>query len=416
MASEAEKTHAEVMELSKQERARLLAVKKKIHAGKSQIIRMQHKEGKAKKAVVAAHATVKKAKVDMRRLEGQEETRTNREEQEVRAKAGKGISDAEDQAMDLLSARAKALGREKGGLRDQVQSIAAKETLTKSLCKKNMLVLKLKKQVIAAELELKYKDAPESLLRAMRRVDAQLKNEKDKLATSERLGKKYGGSERSIKRAGDEDVKRAKLISGEMKGQDLVQHSKLAELEQESKEYQAEHGNLGKDEAKLGKYRTKIRELETKHTKAKISARDSKNAELSTKKNMSEKLQKEKWKQMTGAASSRSTLLLLHKTLSERRNALEKDVIRLRAMAKMHAESKSELLHEFSKLSFEELHLEHEIKLLEDVKDKTSALHDDFLTRMAAIKKFGGAPWLEKHNVRTAIGKKSRHCVFGNLH
>lgn len=79
LVTKAEHTHKRTENYAKDMRDRLLAIQKEVHAGKDQIHAMQKKEGAAKKRVVAAHATVKKAKIEVETMEQQEQTQANRE-------------------------------------------------------------------------------------------------------------------------------------------------------------------------------------------------------------------------------------------------------------------------------------------------------------------------------------------------
>jgi len=290
-------------------------------------------------------------------------------------------------------------------MKEEVSTVSAKEVLEKHLCKKNVLVLKLKQKVLKAEMELKYKDDPSAMARQMAKVDNMLKSEESKLAASEEMARRFKGKESTEKARIIADKKKAAKMSTTLNNAELVSKPEMEELETEAHNYEAEHGDFQNDEKALIKTRRKLREMEEKSFEAKKLAKKSEQREKKTKSEMKEKLQKEKWKAEAGAADSRKTLLMLHKSLTERRKALEKDVLRLRAQVKMNNESRTELIDEFQKLNFEEQHMEREIQLLEEVKDKTQQLHDAYLERVNTIKNFGGAVWLKKHNIRTAVAK-----------
>lgn len=307
--------------------------------------------------------------------------------------------------MSTISKRAAHVGREETMIKAQVTNVNAKEVLVKKLCKKNMAVLKLKKKVIQAELELKYKDTPKSLIKKKEKVEKQLDNEKVKLDSSEKLGKRYGSRESAEKKRIAVDKAKAAKISDAMSGADLVNKNELSELETEAKGYKADHKALGVDEKQLTRYRKKLRALEIERDNATKAADQSFWHEKKTKKNMKEKLEKEKFKAMAGAAESKHMLLLLHKTLTSRKNSLEKDILRLRTMASLNKESKNELWAEWKKLLIEEAHLKRELKVLDDVKYKTKVLHEAYVDRIKKIRAYGGKVWLKKHNLRTAIAK-----------
>merc|ERR1711939_274568 len=124
-----------------------------------------------------------------------------------------------------------------------------------------MAVLTLKKKVVAAELELKYKDTPKDLLEQKEKVEKQLENEKAKLASSEKLSKNYGTRESQEKKRIAKDKAKADKVSDAMSGADLVNKNELADLETEAKGYKADHKALGVDEKQLTRYRKRLREL-----------------------------------------------------------------------------------------------------------------------------------------------------------
>merc|ERR1711968_18727 len=77
----AEATHKRTESYASDMRERLEAIQKEVHAGKDQVRAIGKKEAAAKKRVVAAHATVKKAKIEVKALEQDEEARADRKGQ-----------------------------------------------------------------------------------------------------------------------------------------------------------------------------------------------------------------------------------------------------------------------------------------------------------------------------------------------
>jgi len=449
LVAKAEVTHDRTETFAKDMRTRLLAVQKEVSAGKDEVHAITRKEAAAKKRVVAAHATMKKAKIEVKALEKEAETEGNRKGQEIKAKAkkdarmieerveekaagikekaeqsakeiedqaklnaedtegqaGEEIARSEEKAVISVSKKAAVVSREEQDVQEVVSDVSAKETLVKSLCKKNMAVLTLKKKVLQAELELKYKENPEALLKEQGKINKQMATEKSKLKSSEKLGKNYSVKESAEKKRIAADKKKAAKVSEAMQGVDLVNKDELKDLETEAKGFKKDEGALKADHAQLTKYRKKLRELEVKRDKSRKAAEKSFWHEKKTKTSMKEKLEKEKFKAMAGAAESKKMLLMLHKQLSARKNSLEKDVIRLRQTAAMDGESRRELLQEWKKLTIEEVHLKREIKMLEDVKYKTELLHAGYVRRIKEIKASGAAVWLKKHNIQTTIAK-----------
>merc|ERR1711871_844073 len=434
----AEATHKRTESYASDMRERLEAIQKEVHAGRDQVRAITKKEAAAKKRVVAAHATVKKAKIEVKALEQDEEARADRKGQEIKAKAletaaetkkkaeedieeakveaekvaeetkgeaGKEIARSEKEAMNIISKRAESMGREETTIKAQVADVTAKEVLEKKLCKKNVAVLTLKKKVIEAELEPKYKDAPESLIKQKTKIDSMLATENAKLASSEKLSKNYKTKEAEEKKRIAIDKEKSAAVKEALGGADLVNKNELSELETEAKGYKADHKALGVDEKQLTRYRKQLRKLEIERDNATKLADKSFWHEKKTKKSMKEKLEKEKFKAIAGAAQSKNMLLLLHKTLTERKNSLEKDILRLRTMAALNKDSKNELFVEWKKLLIQEAHLKKEIKVLDDVSYKTKVLHDEFVNRIKKIRSYGGKAWLKKHNIRTAIAK-----------